>query len=132
MAREPVAGIMDRNDRDWETGEQISEIWLKGDGTVIATNELATWQLNPDGVINWFNDNGTITMLANGNVDINGNIFEAGGKIVTAGAVDIAGILTLPNGTNIDLSAGGDVKFTATTYLTHKHTETGTVTSTPI
>lgn len=143
-------------------GVIVSQIYQMGDGTIIIENDgvtttikpdgdhlidngIATYHISPDGTVETDNGGvnslmtpsgqgklsnkfGFIDLLENGVVSINGTLFSPTGAITMASA---QGIL-MSGGGSLDLSSGGNIIFTTTTYQAHRHTETGTITSTPI
>ena len=88
------------------SGAEVAEVWLKNDGTIILENDEADITISPDGTTTstvgslsftltpagtstLTNGSGTIQLLANGDVDINGVIITAAGTITTAAGIDL-------------------------------------------
>lgn len=87
-------------------------VWFKNDNTLIVKNGAATTTYGADNSITQTNGSGNISMLANGNVVINGVVFTPQGRI------------TPPAG-------GGFTGSNGVPYETHRHDENGTITGTP-
>ena len=64
--------------RDPDTGAAVVELWLKNDGSMIASNAL-----------------GSLGLLANGNIVLNGVIIDPSGNISGVETLDVATSLTL-------------------------------------
>lgn len=87
-------------------------VWIKNNGTMVVKNGAATTTYGADNSVITTNGSGTINMLANGNVVINGVVFTP------------TGMITAPAG-------GGFTGSNGVSYETHRHDETGTITGTP-
>ena len=87
-------------------------VWLRSDGSVIIKNGESTTSFDADNNITTTNGNGTIQMLANGNVVINNVVIDTSGNITTP-------------------SGGGITGSNGIRYESHRHDETGSITGTP-
>lgn len=70
-------------------GDQVCEVWLKSDGTILADNANGSYSLSPDGSHLLQNSNGYIKLMADGTVDINGFIIGVNGNGTTAKGVSV-------------------------------------------
>ncbi len=71
------------------SGAQISEVWLKNDGTILSQNSAVSCQLDPSGTATIQNAAGSITLQADGEVNINGARITTDGDIVSATGVSM-------------------------------------------
>ncbi len=62
-------------------GQTLGQLWLKNTGEVIMSTGSVSITETPDGTCTITNNNGTISLLSNGNVNINGVIFEPGARM---------------------------------------------------
>lgn len=92
------------------TGDR--HMWIKGDGSMVVKNGQSTTTYGADNSIIMTNGGGTINIMANGNVVINGVVFT-------------------PTGTMTPPAGGGITGANGIAYETHRHNETGTITGTP-
>lgn len=120
-------------------GEVVNQVWLKGDGeiissndncsvtqrpdgTVISTNGTGTHTVNPDGSIESVNGSGFIRLLADGSVNINGFIIAVNGAAtspVSVGAPIITSSTMTADGSGV--SMGGDIVINDENYNDHTH-----------
>tara|TARA_R100000541_G_scaffold18689_2_gene28562 strand:+ start:13359 stop:13916 length:558 start_codon:yes stop_codon:yes gene_type:complete len=70
-----------------EDGEQVAQVWVKNDGTVLGGNDSGSHTLFPNGAQTMQNANGYIKLLEDGTVDINGYIIGLDGNGTTANGV---------------------------------------------
>lgn len=87
-------------------------VWIKNDGSLVIRNGNSNTTLAANNVVTMTNGAGTIQILANGNVVINGVVFTPTGSVTVPATGGITGNNGVP-------------------YETHRHTETGTITETP-
>lgn len=87
-------------------------VWIKNDGTLIVKNGSAMTVYGSDNSVVTNNSAGGFSLLANGNVVINGVIFTPAGRITTPPGGGFTGSNGIP-------------------YESHRHDETGTITGTP-
>lgn len=73
-------------------------VWIKNDNTLAVKNASATTTYAGDGTITTQNNSGHMTLMADGNVDINGVIITPQGQITLPGT----GGLKLANGINAE------------------------------
>jgi len=141
-----VSQLYQQNDGKITLENDQGHIFISSDGQITSENEGVSFTLFPTG--NGLIDNGVFTLafdaagnadllntagfikiLANGQVNINGTIFNTNGSIVMASGSGIG----MAGGGAIDMSSGGDVIFGSTTYRTHKHNDPiAGQTSTPV
>lgn len=87
--------------------------WIKNDGSSVVKNGDAITTYGADDSVTTTNGNGTIILLPNGNISLNGVIITPMGKIIPP-------------------PTGGIVGANGVDYETHRHQETGTITNGPI
>lgn len=75
--------------RDPQTGDQIAQVWLKKDGTIVAENDGVTFTLSPDGTARTDNGAGYIELKPDGVVEINGATVPTSGDVITASGVSL-------------------------------------------
>jgi hypothetical protein len=80
-----LAGEWRAYSRDPSSGDQVAQVWIKNDGSLLLEN-----------------DNGYITLGANGVVDINGCIIGVDGNITTGGGAVVASDVTTSGGISLD------------------------------
>lgn len=68
-------------------GEQMAQVWIKNDGTVVTENDNGSHVLNPDGSQRMQSPGGYIALGADGVVDINGYKIDPNGNGTTAAGV---------------------------------------------
>ena len=66
-------------------------MWLKNDGTIIASNENGLIDLNPDGSGSMTNGNGSLQLQANGDLNLNGVIIAANGDVTVPSSLTLNG-----------------------------------------
>lgn len=77
-------------------GEQVAEIWLKADGTIILDNDEASITIKPDGEVETTNGSAASTIKPDGEVETtNGAGFYT---LLANGTVDINGFTIAPKG----------------------------------
>lgn len=94
-------GYIDRkNDQKAEAGDKriyardsggVSkvELWLKGDGSAILSNDNGTVELKEDGSAILSNDNGSLELKENGEVEANGATIDTTGDVTTPEGVSL-------------------------------------------
>lgn len=91
------------------TGAPVNQFYLKQDGTVYVSNAQGSYTLYPDGSLNATNQSGgSIQLLANGDIMLNGVLFPLAGGII-------------PDAVGIDMANGGDIIYPAFVVGTHRH-----------
>lgn len=98
-------------------GNQVSELWLKNDGDILADNDAAYIEIKADGTITADNDSGSIVITPAGQITLENGSGSV--DIASGGTVTINGLVTIDTSGNITTPgtiAGGVVQ--ATTSLT--------------
>lgn len=88
-------------------------VWIKNDGTTVVRNGNAVTTYGADNSVTTTNGAGSIILLANGNISLNGVTITPDGRLITPPGGGITGSTGIP-------------------YESHRHNETGTITGVPI
>lgn len=75
--------------RDADTGAMVVEVWLKNDGTVLASNNSGSFTLNSDGSIIGTNANGQFELKTSGEFNANGAKMTTDGDVVTSDGISL-------------------------------------------
>lgn len=73
--------------RDENTSNQVNEVWLKNDGSVLVSNDNGSVLIKADGSIKGDNGSGSFELEASGNFVVNGVIIDTSGNITTTGTI---------------------------------------------
>lgn len=96
-------------------GQQVGEVWLKADGTVVSENDTGSTTLAPDGSFEAENGNGSMTLAADGSIlgqNAAGSFeLQAGGNFVVNGVtITTAGQIITPTGLTTPSAVIGGVE----------------------
>lgn len=80
-----------------ENGTVIGEVWIKNDGTVLASNDAGSIEISPTGQIKSENSKGSVTIKEDGDIES----VNAGGSI----KLTPAGVMTTEAATSINLTS---------------------------
>lgn len=104
-------------------GQQVGEVWLKADGTIVAENDQGSTTLAPDGSFEAENGNGAMTLAADGSIlgqNAAGSFeLQSGGNFVVNGVtITTAGQIITPTGLTAPSAVIGGVEAAG-----HNHTQ---------